>query len=234
MSENSQQKQGALAGLRFGAGLVTLVGENSIKALPFSLMQSSALPPNCTAVAMGMGLGDHADGALIEAMLSSETSADGPALLFDADLCYHPNIARLLERAPNAVVTPHPKEFAALLKTLGLADVDTAEIQRDRFGWARRFIQAYPDATLVLKGANTLIAHRDAIYINPHGTPVLAQAGSGDVLAGLIASLLAQGYAPLQAAIQGSLAHTLAARHYEGADYSAKAEDLIEALRWLK
>jgi NAD(P)H-hydrate repair Nnr-like enzyme with NAD(P)H-hydrate dehydratase domain len=71
------------------------------------------------------------------------------------------------------------------------------------------------------------------LYVNPLGTPVLSQAGSGDVLSGIVASLLAQGFTPLNAAIQGSLAHALAARRYRGANYSATAEDLIEELRWL-
>lgn len=120
-----------------------------------------------------------------------------------------------------------------LLKTLDIAEVSVEEIQKDRFEWVKRFSECYPQTVLLLKGANTLIAHQGKVYINPLGTQVLSQAGSGDILGGLIASLMAQGYAPLQAAINGSLAHTLCARNYKGANFSATAEDLIEEIRWL-
>ena len=65
------------------------------------------------------------------------------------------------------------------------------------------------------------------------GTVVLAKGGSGDVLSGLIVELLAQGYEALDAAIQGSLALALAARRYEGADYSMLPTDLIDNIKCL-
>ena len=219
----------AMAGLRFGAGLVTLLSERYIENLPYSLMQSGDLPENTTAVAMGMGMGNDYDPILIK----NEILKRDLSVLLDADLCGISWIKTLLQKCTKTVVTPHPKEFVTLMATLGIEeDLPVSEVQRDRFGWAKRFSDAYPETVLVLKGANTLIAHRGTLYVNPLGTPVLSQAGSGDVLSGLIASLLAQGYAPLNAAIQGSLALTLAARNYRGADYSATAEDLIEAIRW--
>ena len=215
----------ALAALRFGAGLVTLVHSSQMEGVPFSLMQGCDFPANTTAVALGMGLGEGGE-ERIDAALKL-----GVPLLLDADACDAPWLAEAL-KGP-CVVTPHPAEFARMAKRLGLGTPDTAAVQADRFGWARRFADAYPEAVLVLKGAHTLIAHRHLLYVNPLGTPVLSQAGSGDVLAGLIGSLLAQGYDPLNTAIQGSLALALTARRYEGADYSATAEDLIEGLRWI-
>ena len=212
------------AGLRIGAGLVTLLCERELPTLPHSLMRSDSLPGNTTALALGMGLGEGFD--------PSALALGEMPLLLDADACDRPWTASLLRRG-RVVVTPHPKEFARLLARVGIAEVDAAQIQRDRFGWARRFAEAYPDAVLLLKGANTLIAHGETLHVNPLGTPVLSQAGSGDVLAGIIGGLLAQGVPPLEAAVQGSLALALAARRYEGADYSATAEDLIEGLRWL-
>jgi hydroxyethylthiazole kinase-like uncharacterized protein yjeF len=213
-----------MAGLRIGSGLVTLLSSRHLLGLPHSLMQSSDLPANTTAIALGMGLGEAFDPTVLP--------LDDLAILMDADACDRPWTERLL-RHDRVVITPHPKEFSRLLARLGLAQVDTEEIQRDRFGWARRFTEAYPHAVLLLKGANTLIAQGEKLYVNPLGTPVLSQAGSGDVLSGIIGGLMAQGHSPLEAAIQGSLAHTLTARRYEGADFSAVAEDLIEGLRWL-
>ncbi|WP_456451686.1 NAD(P)H-hydrate dehydratase [Hydrogenimonas sp.] len=218
-----------MAGLRFGAGLVTLVTDRHFEHLPYSLMQSGTLPDTTTTVAMGMGMGYEYDPILIK---SAILERDIPVLL-DADMCYVPWVEPLLANCSKTVVTPHPKEFAMLLKTLGIDEVSITDIQNDRFGWARRFCERYPDTVLVLKGANTLVASNGMVYVNPLGTPVLSQAGSGDILSGLIASLLAQGYTPLNAAINGSLAHTLLARRYEGANFSATAEDLIEGIRWL-
>lgn len=218
-----------LAGLRFGAGLVTLISDRSIDNLPFSLMQSHTLPETTSAIAMGMGMGYDYDPIMIKTAILEE---DIP-ILMDADMCYLPWIKRLLDKCSKTVLTPHPKEFSALLRTLDIDDVSVSEIQKDRFGWARRFSEIYPEAVLILKGANTLIAHRETIYVNALGTPVLSQAGSGDLLSGLVASLLAQGYTPLNAAINGTLAHAFCARRYEGSNYSATAEDLIEEIRWL-
>ncbi|SFP78148.1 NAD(P)H-hydrate dehydratase [Hydrogenimonas thermophila] len=216
-----------LAALRFGAGLVTLVG-NSIQNIPYSLMQSKNLPTGTNAVAIGMGMGYDLNSDIADSIVKNDL-----AVLMDADICYIPSVKTLLDRCSKTVITPHPKEFAALLKTVGIADVSVEDIQRDRFGWAKRFCENFPKTVLLLKGANTIIAYNDKIYINPLGSQVLSQAGSGDVLSGLIASLMAQGYSPLDAAINGSLAHTMCARNYKGANFSAIAEDLIEELRWL-
>ena len=62
---------------------------------------------------------------------------------------------------------------------------------------------------------------------------MLAKGGSGDVLGGLIASLLAQGYTPLEASLNGSLAHTKLALNYEGANFSLSPNDLIDGIKYL-
>jgi NAD(P)H-hydrate epimerase len=73
-----------------------------------------------------------------------------------------------------------------------LAELGTADIQADRLGVARRFA-AERRVVLVLKGQRTLIAFPDGrVFVNPTGTPAMATAGSGDILTGLIAGLLAQ------------------------------------------
>ena len=68
----------------------------------------------------------------------------------------------------------------------------------------------------------------EALYINPLGCAKLSKGGSGDVLAGLIVGLLAQGYTGLQAAIQGSLALVMAANNYSGASYAMLPTDIID------
>ncbi|MGL2761664.1 NAD(P)H-hydrate dehydratase, partial [Helicobacter pylori] len=94
------------------------------------------------------------------------------------------------------------------------------------------FSQKYPKVVLLLKGSNTLIAHQGRVFINNLGSVALAKAGSGDVLAGLIVSLLAQNYTPLDAAINASLAHALAGLEFKN-HYALTPLDLIEKIKRL-
>jgi len=152
----------------------------------------------------------------------------------DADAFYAPLLLETLTHSERKIVlTPHPKEFAIMWELLTSERVGIDEVQRARFEIARRFSARYPNAVLVLKGANPVIAHQHNLYVNPLGTPALAKGGSGDILTGLCVALLAQGYDALEAAIQASLAHTLAARRAQGNDFALLPSDLIEALKRL-
>lgn len=213
----------AKAALRFGAGLVSLVGAKDLKR-PHTLMHSYEIPSNATAIALGMGLGNALSAENLAAFLANELP-----IVADADIFHMEILTQILERE-NIVLTPHPKEFVALLKHTGLAHIDVETLQRDRFGYAELFCKAYPNAVLLLKGANVVIGQNESFYVNPHGTPALAKGGSGDVLSGLIAALLAQGYTPLEAAIHGSLAHVKLALAYKGNDFSLTPDDLIEEI----
>jgi hydroxyethylthiazole kinase-like uncharacterized protein yjeF len=226
------KKQGAgvlaaRAALAFGAGLVTVV-ENEPYSIPASLMSDTVLPENSTAVCIGMGLGNAYDDSYLAAFVHHH---DKP-MLVDADLLYLPIMIEILIRK-NLVITPHPKEFAALLKRVNIADVSVEELQKKRFFYARAFSKAYPNVTLLLKGANTLIVGEGRCYINPLGTSALSKGGSGDVLGGLIAGLLAQGYSPVDACITGSLAHALCTDKIDKNSYAFTPEDLIEGVQCL-
>jgi len=103
-----------------------------------------------------------------------------------------------------AVITPHPGEMSRL------TGLSIADIQKDRIGVASRFATEYA-VTVVLKGSRTIIATRDGrIYINPTGNAGMATAGAGDVLAGMIAGLAAQGVSIGDAAVAGVYIHGLA------------------------
>ncbi len=213
----------AKAALRFGAGLVSLVGTPNSK-VPNTIMQSEVLPLNTTALAIGMGLGDEFSSKELDAFLNNSL-----ALIADADIFYMDILEKILRRE-NIVLTPHPKEFIALLKFTNLADISISELQRDRFKYIKLFCSNYPKAVLVLKGANVIIGENEKFYINPHGTSALAKGGSGDVLSGLIGALLAQGSSPLNAAINASLTHTKLVLNYKGADFSLTPDDLIRGI----
>lgn len=212
------------AAFSFGAGLVTIINSNE-QNIPSYIMQNEDISKNCTAIAIGMGLGKIDDKSLEDILKLNLPK------VFDADIFYNPLILKYLDE--NVVLTPHPKEFISLLKLTKIANISIEELQNSRFLYLKKFCEKYPKITLLLKGANVLIAKDKKIYINIYGTQSLSKGGSGDVLSGLIASLLAQGYNPLNAAICGSLAHTLAAKKYKKNNYSLNPNDLIKKVKKL-
>ncbi|MCJ7766043.1 MAG: bifunctional ADP-dependent NAD(P)H-hydrate dehydratase/NAD(P)H-hydrate epimerase, partial [Thiovulaceae bacterium] len=180
-----------------------------------------------SAIALGMGLGSEFSNEELLLLLDNELP-----LLLDADSFSHPLFLSLLKRE-QLVLTPHPKEFTTILKACKIADITVKELQNSRFYYVGLFCKHYPSATLLLKGANVIIGQHESFYINPHGTNILAKGGSGDVLAGLVAALMAQGYSMIHSAIQGSLAHTAAAMQFEKNSYSLTPNDLIGAITTL-
>lgn len=212
------------AAFAFGVGLVTVIRKNKILT-PSFLMQSKDFSKNCTAVAFGMGLG------FIEDSLLDKIVALKLPKLLDADIFYNKKVLQFLEQ--DCVLTPHPKEFISLLKLTNLANISVEDLQKRRFFYVEKFTQKYPNVTLLLKGANVIVAKNNNIFVNIFGSSKLSKGGSGDVLSGLIASLLAQGYSSLDATISGSLAHTLSAKRYKKRSYSMTPRDIIEGVKIL-
>ena len=200
------EKEGAgvissLAGLNFGAGLVTCITKEKIQ-IPYELMHDYQISDKFSAIAFGMGMGNFYDDEI-----NKLSKLDIP-MVIDADMFYKEEIKLFLDK--KVVLTPHPKEFSSLLKITGIGEYSIDEIQKNRFNLSLEFSKKYPKVVLLLKGANTIIAYKNQIYINTFGTPALSKGGSGDVLAGMIGSLLAQHYHPLKATINASIAHSLA------------------------
>jgi hydroxyethylthiazole kinase-like uncharacterized protein yjeF len=150
--------------------------------------------------AVGSGLGtDVAAAATLRRVLATDVP-----VLVDADaltlLAEHPGWVR--DRAAPTVLTPHDREFQRLFGPVG----------EDRLGAARE-AAARLRCTVLLKGDRTVVADaRGAVYANPTGSAVLATAGSGDVLSGLGASILAAGVPAAEAAIAAAFVHGLAGR----------------------
>ena len=219
----------ASAAFNLGSGLVTLLSKNTSESVvPYHLMQAKTLPENSSVVVAGMGLGNMSDEVLFESLLSHPKP-----LVIDADLFYEEIIIDILEKKDNIVLTPHPKEFCALLKVLGLAEVSVHEIQMHRIKYVRMFAKKYPDVVLLLKGANTIITQHEKLYINPLGSSKLSKGGSGDVLAGMIASLIAQKYDILDASVSASLAHAMVAKNSKCSSFALSPIDLCEGIKWL-
>jgi len=216
----------ALSALNFGSGLVTLLSneEQLSSEIPYTLMLSKELPSNTSALALGMGLGSDFKLDVLNTYLQNRLP-----LIIDADIFSMPIVLDILKRK-NLVITPHPKEFTSLLELTGVAKISVDELQNRRFYYAELFSKKYPHIVLLLKGANVIIAHKGKYFINPNGTSALSKGGSGDVLSGLIGSLLAQGFDPLNATITASLAHTKLSVDYKGADFSLTPDDLIRGI----
>lgn len=238
------------AALRAGAGLVSW-------AVPATIAERivGSLPE---AILLGMsdsGSGDwqaeHAE-ALCEAAIGKNALIVGPGigrftgddiwlrriwencplpLVVDADalniIANAGGLSGWPQRKEATILTPHPGEMARL------SGLSLAEVQADRIGTAQRLAVAH-NVILVLKGARTVIAQPDGtVYINLTGNAGMATGGSGDVLAGMIGALLAQGYSAVQAAAFGVYWHGTAgdrAAARRNTDASLIASDIIDAL----
>lgn len=206
------------AAMRSGAGKVK-VGWLADPAprvdplMPETMMDTASvlLASVCSAIVVGCGLG--VSGAAVRA-LKAALKREVP-LVVDADglnlISQSAEFATLMQRrtAPT-IITPHPAEAARLL------GCSTADVQRDRLRAARDLAKGYR-CIAVLKGAGTVVCDGTATTINGTGNPLLATAGTGDVLAGMIGALLAQGYdaataARLGVCMHGAAADALAAR----------------------
>ncbi|WP_172797885.1 NAD(P)H-hydrate dehydratase [Longilinea arvoryzae] len=164
-----------------------------------------------------------------EGEVESGESPKLPPLVMDADGL------RLMARVdgwpellpPGSVLTPHPGEMSAL------TGLEVAEIQANRQEVACKFAKKWK-TTVILKGALTVIAAEDGrAYIIPVASAALAKAGSGDVLAGIVAGLLAQGRPALEAAVAGAWIHAqagLEAADQLGGTAPVLASDVIEAI----
>jgi len=162
--------------------------------------------PRVLALGPGLGRGEWSK-SLLHACLSSDlqmvTDADALNLLAELKLGAT-DLPWASSPQISIVMTPHPAEAARLL------GVTTATIQQDRIGQALILADKY-QAVVVLKGSGSVIANPDGSYaICPFGNPGMATAGSGDVLTGIIAALLAQGLCCRDAACAGVLAHAMA------------------------
>ena len=201
------------AALRAGAGLTTVAVPGALKHAFAALPEAMAVPvnkrkdwdetacehaialfPRQNAVGVGPGVGEGSILPLLEALLYSRL----PAVL-DADalnqISRSPDILKHLHS--NVVLTPHPVEMARL------CGLPVEAILADPIETARRFAKQW-NCVVLLKGATTCISNGTTVRLNTSGNPGLAKGGSGDVLTGIIAALLAQGLNAFDAASAGA------------------------------
>jgi NAD(P)H-hydrate epimerase len=227
----------SLAALRTGAGLVTAAVPKSIVDLVAGIAPELMVKPldegpdgaialanlegkrldalleRMTVLAIGPGLSQRGDAKTVTRELLAKTKL---ALVLDADgLNVFDGRSDLLDGAGRALVlTPHPGEMARL------AGMTVKEVEADRIALARRFATEH-QLTLVLKGWRTLVAHPDGrIAVNTSGNPSMSKGGSGDILTGIVAAMLAQYPDDVASAVEAAVyLHGLAG------DFAARALD---------
>ncbi len=216
----------AEAAYRAGAGLVTIVcPENLVAALAAGIPEATWLPqpasetgglrgaaavalrgewPAYDAAVIGPGMGNDEETRALTWAILADLAAELPnGVVLDADAL---NALAAMDDAAarmpaRAVLTPHPGEMARLLKTT-VADIQSRRLQACREA-AERF-----GCVVVLKGAHSVVSSPDGrTNLSPFANPLLATAGSGDILAGMIGGYLAQGKEPFEAASLGVYLH---------------------------
>lgn len=218
----------AEAVLRSGAGLVTVATAVSAReTVAAAIPEATTLPlpettsgsaasaaidailnavSGCRAFGLGPGLSTADQTEDLVRALVNHAEAAGPPMVLDADAlnAISPLVESGVSLPVGAILTPHPGEMARLL------GCSVPYVQAQRVDTAREMATAH-GVTVVLKGAPTVIAAPDGeVYFNTTGNPGMGTGGSGDVLTGLVAGLLAQGLEPVDAAILGVYAHGLA------------------------
>ncbi len=168
---------------------ITDEGENHLTKASFDLSP--------TVIAVGMGMEVHSESKTALKELFEKAQAP---MVIDADalncISEHPELRALIPK--KSVLTPHPGELERLV---GGWKNDYEKIEK------AQALSKELDVIVLVKGANTLIVLGDDLYINSTGNPGMATGGSGDVLSGMIAGLMAQEYDPLMAAIFGVYLH---------------------------
>lgn len=229
----------ARACLRSGVGLLSLhIPECGYEIAQISVPEAMAtvdvdhkhlseLPDIDSYSAIGIGPGVGQEPVTLE-MLKVLLKKIKVPLIIDADalniLSQNPELLNKLPK--QTIVTPHPKEFQRL--------AGKTDNEYDRLKLAKEFAQKY-NVIICLKGAHTaVILNNGDVHFNSTGNAGMATGGTGDVLTGIITSLLAQGYKPEDAAILGVYEHGLAGdRAAEQKGQTALiASDLIDCLKW--
>ena len=228
--------------LRTGAGIVDLFTPESVyvpvatkltEAMVYAIADEpveTALQKflhsanNSKAVLVGPGLGNNKTTREFIPYILEKLKVP---LVLDADaLNVVGNHLELLKQYPNEVViTPHTGEFSRMINVSGF------EIETNKLEYARQYAQQWK-ITIVLKGSVTVVATPTGyVYVNNQPVPAMATAGMGDVLAGMIASLLAQGLDAERASVSAVYLHTEAARLIEQEEQLSQgllASDLIK------
>jgi NAD(P)H-hydrate epimerase len=239
-------RMSSLAAIRAGAGYATVAVPADLE-LVFEQAQPEVMSVGCPggdgclapasakallgvfdgAAAGVLGPGAGRDPGTVELIRDALARIEAP-LVLDADglNAFSGDPGAIAARGAATVLTPHAGELARLLGT------DSGDVAAARLGRAREAAAA-SGAVVVLKGDDTIVTDGERIAVNALSAPALATAGTGDVLSGILAALLARGLDPFAAACAAVFAHARAGRRAAamvGAAESVIASDVIESI----
>lgn len=241
----------ATSALNFGSGLTSLIKTSFSDLEQFKisaeLMINCSIPDKTTAVILGPGFCEDENSiSIFDEVLGWFNTTENPAILLDAGVFGCRNFISFLTKLNSVlnakiVLTPHLLEMSRFLhqtkdafpeKFQDFEDNDfsvqvLANDSNKKIALSKRLMQIFPNVTIVIKSANTFIATENQVFICDEGRQNLAKGGSGDVLAGLIGSLLAQKYSAKEAAITGVWAHANASKRFGEEAYDLTPEKLI-------
>ncbi len=232
----------ASAAMSFGSGLTSLVKTISSDLEQFkispSLMISDSIPKKTSCILAGSGFSEFSKDAA-SLLAGWFNSVNNPAAVLDAGMLTSPETPAFLDtlnKVENAriLLTPHLSELSRLLQACGaggdisveaLAESPEAKIAAGQF-----LTERFPRTTVIMKSANTFIASGSETFIIADGAQSLAKGGSGDLLAGMAAALLAQGYPAKSAAITAAEHHALTSQKAGAESYNLTPEIFLSYL----
>lgn len=239
----------ATASMNFGSGLTSLIENPDFFAteghrIPLSqfkispsLMISDSIPKKTTCIAAGSGFSNFSK-AVADTLIKWFEKSESPAVVLDAGMLTSPgslDLLKQLNKNQNAriVLTPHLSELSQLLQLCPdipeeLCSISTlAEDPESKIAAGKLLNKLFPQTTVIMKSANTFIASGGEVFIVTDGAQSLAKGGSGDILAGLTAALLAQGYSAKSAAITAAEHHALLSQQLGSTSYDLIPEKLL-------
>lgn len=244
----------ATSALNFGSGLTSLVKTafSNLEQFKISpeLMINFSIPDKTTAIILGPGFcEDENSVSIFDEVLEWFNKTENPAIVLDAGVFSCKNFIPFLKKLnsiSNAriVLTPHLLEmsrflhqakdfFPEMFQNFGDKDFSVQTLANDsnkKIALSKKIMQIFSNVTIVIKSANTFITTENQVFICDEGRQNLAKGGSGDVLAGLIGSLLAQNYSAKDAAITGVLVHAKASQSFGEEAYDLTPEKLINVI----
>lgn len=224
------------AALRCGSGLVYIIASKDIEDI-ISIKSTEAIVRSVDSIDEYLDMIKDLDGICIGPGFGVDENKKNivkrilkdfhKPVVLDADgiNCIKEEPEILLERKGPTILTPHPGELSNLL------NISVEEIQNNRIYYSKYTSDKY-NVISILKGYETVIAHRDNLYINKTGNPGMATAGSGDILSGMIISLICQGIDPYNSSILGTFAHGLSGdlAKLEKGEYGLIASDILNMI----
>ena len=220
----------SLAALKIGCGYVILCSEDAVLNSISNLLPEVVLSPlknlknnlkTTDVILLGCGLSQtHKAKSIVKTVLTGKINKP---LIIDADGLNILSKIKNISLNENTILTPHPKEASRLL------NCELDEILSNPKNSAIELSKKY-GCNIVLKGHNTVVcSNQQDIYINQTGNSALSKAGTGDILSGMIAGLIAQGLAPFEGAKTGVYLHGLAGElaGKELTNYSVLASELV-------